>query len=114
MSTYYDLPVGARLAYMHRFSGMYNCVSQVAFFHNENYERRVPPKHRSDITDSIQELPLLSHMHPEIPIVFEDERPYLAKPYWMLLPGRVYLVRADGVPLLHTRATHMLCALQAQ
>lgn len=111
--TYFDLPTGARLAYMHRFSGMYNCVSQVAFFHNESYERRLAPKTMQDIKLGIEELPLLVHMYPEVPVVFEDERPKSCGAYWMLLSGRIYLVRADGVPLYDPLASNMFAARES-
>eukprot|EP00961_Rhodomonas_salina_P296453 3936363-Rhodomonas_salina.1 len=40
LGMHFDAFVGARLAYQHRFPGMYNCISQVIYFHSENYERR--------------------------------------------------------------------------
>lgn len=114
ISTYYDLPTGARLAYMHRFSGMYNCVSQVAYFHNESYARRVPPKCSDMITLAIEELPLLEHMHPNVPVIFEDECPRPMQAYWMLLSGCIYMVREDGTPLYDELASTMFVARHVQ
>ena len=45
LSMCWDLMPAARLNYMHDFPGMYNCVSQVVYFHNSKYERR---KHKRD------------------------------------------------------------------
>lgn len=41
LSMYYDIPPAGRLNYRHNFSGLYNCVSQPAYFHNPDYTRRV-------------------------------------------------------------------------
>lgn len=110
LTTFYDLPVGSRLSYMHRFSGMYNCVSQVAYFHNEGYTRRVPPKTMCALHSAIDELAVLAHMHPDVPVVFEDERIKHKGPFWMLLPGRIYLVNANGVILCNALASVMFYA----
>ena len=102
-SMFFDAPPGARLAYVHRFQGMFNCISQVVYFHDENYERRAHNRTR----DAIDVLPVLLHMHPEIPVVMEDEAaPATADTYWRLLSGRVYLIRDGGEPLFAR------CALQ--
>jgi hypothetical protein len=114
LCTYFDLPTGARLAYMHRFSGMYNCASQVAYFYNEAYQRRDPPKRRDELESAMDELPLLVHMYPEVPVVCEDECPKAFGAYWMLLSGRIYLIRADGVPLYDPMASTMYVAKEPQ
>lgn len=106
-SMHYDLPVAARLGYMNKFSGMYNDVSQVVHFHNESYERRRAPRQKKDVSGPLDEIAVLNHMYPHVPVVMEDELPPGGKPHWLLLPGRVYFVNANGVPFLGTSAVEM-------
>lgn len=40
LSMHWDLMPAARLTYAHDFRGLYNCVSQVIYFHDADYERR--------------------------------------------------------------------------
>lgn len=100
LCTFYDLPIAARLTYMHTFSGMYNCISQVAYFHDESYERKPAPKRKEHVRVPIEELPALVHMYPEVPVLFEDETPLPNSECWMLLPGRIYFMRANKAPML--------------
>jgi hypothetical protein len=108
-SMYFDALPGARLAYVHRFQGMFNCISQVVYFHNENYERRAHNRSR----DAIDVLPVLLHMHPEVPVAMEDEPPPPnADTYWRLLAGRIYLVH-NGTPLFSRCALQLFASVGA-
>lgn len=40
MSMHWDLMPAAKLNYIHDFRGYFNCISQVVYFHNQEYERR--------------------------------------------------------------------------
>lgn len=103
---HFDVFPGARLAYMHKFPGMYNCISQVAYYHNENYERRQHNQSR----DAIDILPVLLHMQPDVPLVLEEQAaPKDTAVYWMLLSGRIYLMR-NGTPVWHPCAFRLFLA----
>jgi hypothetical protein len=75
LAMFYDLVPAARLNYMHNFSGLYNCVSQPAYFHNPDYERRVqlPLVDIQSGTHDVHTLPSLMQMFPEIALLYEDD-----------------------------------------
>jgi hypothetical protein len=37
IAMHWDIMIAAKLNYIHDFPGMFNCVSQVAYFHNPGY-----------------------------------------------------------------------------
>ena len=41
LSMHWDLMPAAKLNYVHDFRGYFNCISQVVYFHNPEYERRM-------------------------------------------------------------------------
>ncbi len=95
-----NLPVAAKMCYKHDFPGMYNHVSQVAFFHNSEYQRtkRVALEnlHGSAIE---QVLPDLLQIYPGIKVKYEEDPMDLTRPsgksddwFWLVLPKRIYLV----------------------
>jgi hypothetical protein len=93
------LPVAARLNYRHDFPGMYNHVSQVVYFHNNQYAR-IPRHPLKDIKTAppVHVLPAIQELYTEIPLKFEEDRIDPTKPqgwYWLLLAGRVYLVTPE-------------------
>lgn len=57
---------------------MYNCVSQVTYFHNSKYERRMqkvddfPAMMRGEC-DAIQVLPCIQQLFPDIEVLFEED-----------------------------------------
>lgn len=91
------LPVAARLNYKHDFPGMYNHVSQVAFFHNPEFQRTArvaldalpaaAPEHT---------LPALMQLHPTILLRYEEDPVDLSSGrgewMWLVVAGRIYLV----------------------
>eukprot|EP00961_Rhodomonas_salina_P025667 346559-Rhodomonas_salina.3 len=108
LSMHFDALVGARLAYQHRFQGMYNCISQVIYFHSEDYERR---KHGSGLNEALDALPVLLHMFQQVLVVMEEERaPADATDYWMMVAGRVYLMRGGKTPLYHADVFRVFCS----
>ena len=67
------LAPGMRLVYRTDFSGMYNDVSQVVYFHYPQYHRQ-PQLPIADIPDNaINCLPLLTQLLPQIPVVYDDD-----------------------------------------
>lgn len=96
---YDDVPVGCVLQYMHRFSGMYHSISQVAYFHHPSYARRKAPTCMEDLLQpgrtAMDWIPVLQQLYPEIAVVHEDVS-YGALPrdrwMWVHVPGSVFLV----------------------
>eukprot|EP00960_Hanusia_phi_P018629 549722-Hanusia_phi.AAC.3 len=102
-----DIMVGSLLQYMHRFSGMFHSVSQVAYFHNPGYQRRNPPDSveslmsREQPRPAIEKIPTLQQLYPEIELFHEvshwDQLPKDPKKwFWFHTPGLVFLVRNRG------------------
>ena len=103
---HFQLPVAAKLNYKHDFPGLYNSVTQVVYFHNSRYERPA----RDDRTP-IHVLPSLCQVHPEIPVRFEEDHVDITRKagwYWLLVPGRVYLVTPEPRVLYSDDATTLL------
>lgn len=93
------LPVAARLNYRHDFPGMYNHVSQVVYFHNNQYSRiQRHPLEDADRAPPIHILPAIQELFPEIPLRMEEDHfdPTQNQGwYWLLLAGRIYLVTSE-------------------
>ena len=93
------LPVAAKLNYKHDYPGMYNHVLQAVFFHNPEY-KRIPRVKLADISTASVEhvLPALMQLHPAIGLKYEEDEMDLTKGqeggnwFWIVVPGRVYLV----------------------
>lgn len=96
---YDDVHIGCVLQYMHRFSGMYHSISQVAYFHNPNYSRRKAPTCVQDLLadgrTAMDWIPVLQQLYPEISIAHEDVAFGALKTdrwAWVHCPGCVFLV----------------------
>lgn len=111
MSMFYDLLPGARLQYMHEFSGMYNSVTQVVYFHDQDYERQ-----RQITLDEIVSgerpvnfLPCFLQLYPEVRVMYEDDLFVSILPgkkgdgkwYWLLISGAIFLLTPKG-KVLHS------------
>lgn len=59
ISMHWDLMLGAKLNYIHDFRGYFNCISQVIYFHDPDYQRRPQDKKRISVISSglVQEDP---------------------------------------------------------
>jgi hypothetical protein len=98
---YWTLPAGARMQYKHDFPGMFNDISQVAYFHNPDYKRIKRDEY--DSPSPLHLLPSICLLYPEVEVRFEDDffnpqnprEPDAAKWYWILLPQRIYLVSPE-------------------
>lgn len=141
ISMNWDLMPAAKLNYMHDFpgkntahaaalvypcpcsgtdpspcrAGMYNCVSQVAYFHNPRYETRV--QERLDVqsvsagtAQAVHVLPCLLQIHPEIGVLYEESHVGCNhKGYnWLVVGRRVYLLSPDGSTHYHENVIGLL------
>eukprot|EP00960_Hanusia_phi_P077466 768697-Hanusia_phi.AAC.5 len=95
-----DIHIGALTQYRHRFAGMYNTVSQVAYFQNPVYQRRRAPMSAADLAaqgrTAADALPVLQQLYPELRLYHEDAdlRSLPANAWcWLHAPGRVWLVQ---------------------
>jgi hypothetical protein len=86
-----------RLIYMHNFSGMFNDISQVTYFHYPDYVRS--PQIEPDKMENcgMHTLPCFGKIIPQLRIVYDDEINIplgLVKPsdsFWIVSARRVYL-----------------------
>lgn len=109
------LPVAAKLNYKHDFAGMFNHVSQAVFFHNPQYQR-IPRAKLADIsTASVQHvLPALMQLHPAIGLKYEEDQMDLSLTgqkggwFWIVVPGRVYLVDPERTVWYSSDVTSLL------
>jgi hypothetical protein len=89
-----DLPPAARILYKQDFAGMYHCVTQVIYFHYPSYERRRQMDLQAirEGTSPVNALSAALELHPDVPVIMEDDvRP--AGWHWILLgSGKVYLI----------------------
>ena len=105
-----QLAPAMRMVYRTDFSGMYNDVSQVVYFHYPQYHRQ-PQLPLADIPDSaVNCLPLLTQMLPHISVVYDDDDDIPGLTYldtvsttkkatkfvWLVSCASVFLVEARG------------------
>lgn len=114
LSMSWDLMPAARLQYVHDFPGMYNCVSQVVYFHNPRYERRMQRREGFEAMlrgecEAIHLLPCLMQLYPDVELLYEDEafNPHAsahpaggARAWWVMAGKRLYLL-TQGRGLLY-------------
>ena len=111
ISMQYDLMPGARLQYMHEFSGMYNSVTQVVYFHQPDYQRRMQLE-LDDILSgdhAINTLPCVMQLYPIPDLYYEDSNFATFTPgkkgdgkwHWLVVSGLVFLIDDKGV-ILHS------------
>ena len=67
------LAPGQRLAYRTHFAGMYNCVSQVIFYHHPRYARQAQRPLAEVANSPMHMLPLITQLLPEFGLVYEDD-----------------------------------------
>lgn len=104
LSMHWDLMPAAKLNYVHDFRGLFNCISQVVYFHNPQYERRKQERKNIDAVSTgmggniemVQLVPCYMQLHPEILVEHEDTNIFSprsssdAKSKWAwLIMGRV-------------------------
>eukprot|EP00961_Rhodomonas_salina_P050825 682511-Rhodomonas_salina.1 len=103
------LAPGQRLVYSHNFSGMYNDISQVTYFHYPDYVRL--PQARADQMreKAMQSLPCVGSIVPAIGVMHDDDNglPFGSTPNsawtWVVSAGRVYLWDAKLQRLMASR-----------
>lgn len=113
-----SLPVAAKLCYKHDFPGMYNHVSQVAFFHNSEYQRAPRVKLEELKGAPVEQvLPALLQLYPSIGVKYEEDSMDLSDRqadgscqgwFWLVLPRRVYLVDPSRNVWYSTEVTRLL------
>jgi hypothetical protein len=86
-----------RLIYMHNFSGMFNDISQVTYFHYPDYVRSPQIEPHKMENCAMNTLPCFGKIIPQLRIVYDDEINIplgAVKPtdsFWILSARRVYL-----------------------
>ena len=97
------LAPGQRLAYRTQFSGMYNSVSQVVYFHNPRFCRQPQIELAQLPSSPMHMLPLVMQLLPEIPLCYDDDStvPGLTtatppKWAWLASCGRFFLLDDEG------------------
>jgi hypothetical protein len=122
ISMNWDLMLAAKLVYMHDFSGMFNCVSQVVFFHDHNYQRRPPCLQNIDnvaagtagCSDSMDQsalltIPALLQLYPEVPLIFDDcHGLHDGKWRWLLMGRRFYIMDPSQNIYYHANITVLM------
>ena len=96
MSMRWCLPVAAVINYRNDFTGFYNHISQVVYFHYPNYERTLRcPFQDASTAGADHMLPALCLLHPTVKILYEEDHFDITKPLgywaWIVLPGKIYL-----------------------
>ena len=122
LSMNWDLMLAAKLVYIHDFSGMYNCVSQVVYFHNPDYQRRItclePVQNIAEGTTSTADatasaalytLPSLLQLHPEITVIFDDcHGMQHGHWHWLMMGRTIFLVAPEGGVYHHNNITTLM------
>lgn len=99
------------LTLIHTHAGMYNCVSQVVYFHNPKYESRLQERNNIDAInkgscEGVHILPCIMQIYPEIQVVYEgdDFGTNILEPdnkdncdTWVVAGKKVYLLMRNGV-----------------
>jgi hypothetical protein len=117
IAMHWDLMMAAKLNYIHDFPGMFNNVSQVAYFHNPSYQQLV--QERSDIDkvsrgviESLHVIAPLMQLYPDIEITYEEAHIGLlqaSKKYAFVIMGkRVYLLTPSREIYYHRNVTILL------
>ena len=70
-----------RLVYRTNFSGMYNDISQVVYFHHPKYTKQAQLKIQEILLSSFNTLPLMTQLFPQIPVFYDDDSflPFLSE-----------------------------------
>ena len=76
-----SLAPGMRLVYRTNFSGMYNDISQVVYFHHPKYTKQAQLKIQEILLSSFNTLPLMTQLFPQIPVFYDDDSflPFLSE-----------------------------------
>jgi hypothetical protein len=117
IAMHWDIMMASKLNYIHDFPGMFNCVSQVAYFHNPSYKQQV--QERSDIdkvskgmAEAVHIIPPLMQLYPNIEIVYEEgciDLLQQSKEYSFVIMGqRVYLLTPNRAIYYHSNVTILL------
>lgn len=67
------LAPGMRLVYRTNFSGMYNDISQVVYYHHPKFAKQPQLKLQEILLSSLNTLPLLTQLFPQINVCYDDD-----------------------------------------
>ena len=114
---HWDLMIASKLNYIHDFPGMFNCVSQVVYFHNPSYRQQVQERNNvhgvsTGAVEAVHVIPPLMQLYPEIEIMYEEAIINLLKPSntysFVVLGKRVYLLTPNRQIHYHQNITVLL------
>jgi hypothetical protein len=114
VAMHWDLMMAAKLNYIHDFPGMFNCVSQVAYFHNPGYSLQA--QERVDVAkvshgniDALHVIPPLMQLYPDIEVVYEEAHIDLLRPSktfsFVIMAKKVYLLTPNKQIYHHANIT---------
>ena len=117
IAMHWDIMMASKLNYIHDFLGMFNCVSQVAYFHNPSYKQQA--QERSDIdkvsrglVEAIHIIPPLMQLYPNIEILYEEAHIDLLQPSnifsFVIMGKQVYLLTPQREIYHHCNVTILL------
>jgi hypothetical protein len=105
ISMNWDLMPAAKLNYIHDFPGMYNSISQVVYFHDPKYNRRMQERKKHDeygkgTIEAVYMLPCIMQLYPEITLLYEEEAIPTAQDgkttfHWILAGHTLYLISSN-------------------
>lgn len=115
MQQLFFLAPAQRLVYKHNFSGMYNDISQVVYFHYPDYVRSP----QMDVTEigkyAMNSLPCIGCIVPQLRVLYDDENgmPLGNVPpsewFWLVSLGTVYLWDGKQRKLLKSSGASVNC-----
>jgi hypothetical protein len=96
---------------------MYNCVSQVAYFHNPAYKQQIQERSAVDkvsrgIMEALHVLPPLMQLYPDLEIMYEEAPIDLLQPgknFALVIMGKkVYLLTPCRQIYYHSNVTRLV------
>ena len=83
--------------YRTNFSGMYNDVSQVIYFHFPKFARQ-PQRPLADIPNhAMNLLPLIHELVPDVPVAYDDDSKRPPGYCWLISCGAVFLAQDETI-----------------
>lgn len=111
LSMHWDLPPAAVLNYIHQFAGMYNNVSQVAYYCYPEYQKRTADANMVEqiaagTKGHLYTLPSLMQLYPDVPVVHADGQLDIFTPCatmrWLMMDKTMFLITRDNTMYTHS------------
>ena len=121
LSMHWDLPPAAVLNYIHQFSGMYNNVSQVAYYCYPEYQKRTADASMVDEISAgtkghLYTLPSLMQLYPDVPVVHADGVLDIFTDFptarWLMMDKTIFLITRDNTIYTHHDILKMAAMLE--